>query len=302
MKKTKRHLFGTTLLLATITPAAMASQADYQAEVGYELQQLDTANSINANETIHTLSFEYFLEAVKVDNQPLAEAAFMNRISSVVVGLSQSDFDADDRTGDVNTTIVQYTHMQQGSPLWLQVFYTQQSADFDFKDSSFIDFSYDRTITGFGAGSFISENTAVALEYTKDEVEFSPAVYSAAFDYTLTQIHVIAKHLMPIGNAKMVNIEGTIGTDSYDNTGSANTKNTVIEVKGEYYLNNMQSIGGTFEQITGDDNGYKGQAIAVHGKFFFTPKFFVAAKIRQFSGDGTSDDEDNITINANMRF
>lgn len=39
-----------------------------------------------------------------------------------------------------------------------------------------------------------------------------------------------------------------------------------------------------------------------HGKLFVTPKFFVAAKIRQFSGDGTSDDDDNITINANMRF
>ena len=69
---------------------------------------------------------------------------------------------------------------------------------------------------------------------------------------------------------------------------------------GEYYLNNMQSIGGTFKQTSGDDNGYMGQAIAVHGKFFFTPKFSVATKIRQFSGDETSFDDD--TINANMRF
>jgi len=300
MNKAKRHLFGTTLLLATIAPPAMAGQADYQAEVGYELLQLDYGGTANADETVHTLSFQYFLEAVKINNQPLAEAAFMNRVSSFAAGLGQFDFESDTRTGEGNTTILQYTHMQQGSPLWLQVLYAQQSADFDRKAST-DDYSYDRTITGFGAGGFIAKNTAIALEYTKDEVEFSTVGYSGN-DRTLTQTHIIAKHLMPIGNGKMVNIEGTIGTDDYDNKGSANTENTVIEVVGDYYLNNMQSIGGTFEQVSGDDNGYKGQAIAIQGKFFFTPKFFVAAKIRQFSGDGTSDDDDRITISANMRF
>lgn len=302
MKKTTLHVFGTTLLLTTITIPVIASQADYQAEIGYELQQLDSGSTTNAKETVHTISFEYFLEPVKTDNQPLAEAAFMNRVSSIAAGLGQFDYENDSRTAEGNSTLILYTHMQQDSPLWLQILYAQQSGDYKFKPGfAFIDYSYDRTITGFSAGSFIEQNTVIALEYSKDEVEFSPAVYSGS-DYTLTQTHVIAKHLMPIGNGKMVNIEGTIGTDSYDNKGSANTKNTVIAAKGEYYLNNMQSIGGTFEQISGDDNGNKGQAIAVHGKFFFTPKFFVAAQIRQFSGDGTSDDEDTITINANLRF
>jgi len=301
MSKTKRHLFGATLLLATIAPSAMAGQADYQAEAGYGLQQTDYDSTNNAKETTHLVFFEYYLETVKIDNQPLAEAAFMNRVSSIGVGIQQFDFDTDDRTGDGNTTIIGYTHMQQGSPLWLQFSYAQQSADTDFKDISFIDRSYDRTITSIGAGGFIAQNTAIALEYTKDEVEFSPAVYSDN-DFTLTQIHVIAKHLMPLGNGNMVNIEGTVGTDDYDNKGSANTENTVIEVVGDYYLNNMQSIGGTFEKISGDDNGEKGQALAVQGKFFFTPKFSLAAQYRQFSGDGTSVDDDRISINANLRF
>jgi len=302
MDRTKPYFFGAILLLATASHLAMASQADYQIELGYELEQTDYANSENTKTTVHTISFEYFLEPVKIDNQPLAEAAFMNRISSFVAVHGQFDLDNNSRTAEGNTTALLYTHMQQGSPLRLAAIYAQQSADYTFKPGfPFFDYSYDRTITGLHIGSFIAQNTAIAFEYLTDKVDYSPTVYST-FDYTLTQTKITAKHLMPTGNGTMVNIEGDIGTDSYDNKNSADTKNTVIKITGEYYLNNMQSIGGGFEQISGDDNGEKGQAIAVLGKLFFTPKFFLAAKIRQFSGDGTSNDNDEIVINANMRF
>lgn len=302
MQQLKLNLFGSTLLLATIAAPAMASQADYQVEAGYELRQRDLDNSNNANLTTHLLSFEYFLEPVKIDNQPLAEAAFMNRISSLAAGLTQSDVDADDRTADGDGSFILYTHMQQDSPLRLQVLYVRESADYTFKPGfSSVNYSYDRTVSGISLGGFIAQNTTLAFEYIKDEVELSPGGYSGN-DYTLTQNYIVAKHLMPVGNGNMVNMEGTIGVDSYDNNGPADTKNTVLEVKGEYYLNNMQSIGGTFKQISGDDNGEKGQAIAVHGRFFFTPKFSVAAQLYRFSGDGTSNDSDQLTASANMRF
>ena len=288
--------------MATTSNVAMASQADYQSEIGYEFQQVDYGNTVNTKDIQHTISFEYFLEPVIINDQPLAEAAFMNRISSFAVGHGQFDTDSDNRTGKGNDNAFLYTHMQQGSALLFQILYARQTADYDFISSSYIDFSYDRTLTGISLGSFVAKNTAIDLTYSQDKVEFLPAVYSTQLDYTLTQTHIEAKHLMPIDNSHMVNIEATIGTDSYDNKGSANTKNTLVEVKGEYYLNNRQSIGGTLEKISGDDNGYKGQAIAVHGKFFITSKFSLAAKFRQFSGDKPNTDYDTITINANMRF
>ncbi len=105
-----------------------------------------------------------------------------------------------------------------------------------------------------------------------------------------------------IDGGKMVNIEGSIGVDSYDNKQSADTENTTIQIMGEYYLTNMHSIGVTFSQISGDDNDEKGQSMAVHGNFFLTPKFSVNAEIYQFSGDGNGNDMDRLSLIANLRF
>lgn len=301
MDKTTLYLLGSTFLLATTYQSVVASEADYQAEIGYQYTQIDYDDTPKTEETIHTINFEYFLNPIEISNQPLVEAAFMNRVGSITVGYSLNDIESNTQTGDANFTTVQYNHMQQGSPLLLQVLYQQGTADFDIKDGSFIDYSYDRTQYGISIGAFIAQNTTIAFAYIQQEVEYSPAVYTDN-DYTLTSTNIVAKHLMPTGNGTMLNIEGLIGLDSYDNKGAADTENTVLGISGDYYLNNMLSFGATLIQVSGDDNEYKGQNIAVEGRYFLTPKFSLAAQISQFAGDGKSDDEDAIAIDASLRF
>ncbi|MDH5445176.1 MAG: hypothetical protein OEY52_06425 [Gammaproteobacteria bacterium] len=303
MKRTVFSSIVTTLLLAITSQASTASEADYQIEFGFGLFETDyTSPAGNTAELSGSIiAFEYFLDTVNVRNQPLAEAWFMNRIGSFGVAFGEADYDQKDRSGEIDLNVLGFTYMQPGSPLYLDFYYTTGSEEYDFKPGySFIDYSNDLTSTSVTLGYFVKQNTLFVFEYESAKYEHSPAAYSQ-FDYTRKETNLKVKHLAPSGNGTMLNIIGLVGKTTYDEKTKADTDNTVMGFEVDFYPNSTTSIGGTFEQTTGDDNGYKGKKVGLQGKLFLTPKFSIAVEFSEFSGKGTSSDKDAINLTANIR-
>lgn len=225
----------------------------------------------------------------------------MNRVGSFAVAYAQADVENKTITGDRDLSGFGFTHMKPDSPLFLNFSYITSTTDYKFKPGySFIDYSVDLTATSVTIGYFVKQNTVFALEYETGKYEYSPTAYSD-FDYTEKQTNLLVKHLVPSGGDAMLNIEGILGKTTYEESTAPDTDNTVMGLEVDFYPNTTASIGGIFEQTTGDDNGFKGREIGLRGQIFLTPKFSVTAEISQFTGKGSSDDNDGFSLSANLR-
>jgi hypothetical protein len=69
-----------------LVTSAIAGAESYQADVGLAAQRTDS-DGINSDQKMYELTGQYFFNAVRTDNLPLAEAAYLGKNSNVFAGV-----------------------------------------------------------------------------------------------------------------------------------------------------------------------------------------------------------------------
>lgn len=266
---------------------AMAN-AEYQSEIFIELDSYDYEGNIEGS--FNQLNYKYYLDKVSTNNVPLAEAAFLGRVSNIEVGWYNFSFDyPDNDTADGDGLGFIYSHKQKNSPLNLEVLY--DSSSMAFTDQAGPN-DYDLDILSYGIiiGWFIEDTTTVNFEYIKIDYDYSAVFADETEEHTLISFKKVEK----LGGNTAYNLEAMIGTVDYE--GNSNTQ---LGIQGDYYLDNMKSIGAEYLSESGDSKADEGTTTVIRGQIFFNKQFSLRAQLESYDADnpsGTSYDETVIAV------
>jgi len=264
MKKTALA-FAVTALAAT--PALVSAQ-DYQVEGNINYSNVDPDVSGADSTDFYTVSGTYHLMPVRTAGHPLAEAAFLERSSNLF-----ASYNYEDETPYTDTIRV-------GSEIYMQDFYgaveVHHVESYGGPDSS-------NTGAALTGGFVPMDGLLLTLGYSFDE----PA---AGQEDVLSIGGKFVQHLQA---GQAFNLEGRydIVDDDLDTT--------VLDLRGDYYLNNAASVGlgMTYSDNDVDDN----TAITFGGRMFFTPLMSAALDYTLDSaaaGPGVEADVLSVTLSA----
>lgn len=278
----------TVIFISLIFMLPAITNAEYQSEIFYELDSYDYEGNIEGS--FNHVNYKYYLDKVSTNNIPLAEAAFLGRVSNIEVGWYNFSFDyPDNDTADGDGLGFIYSHKQKNSPLNLEVLYDSSSMTFTDQAGS-NDYDLDILSYGLSIGWFIEDTTTVNFEYIKTDYDYSAVFTDETVEHTLITFKKVEK----LGGNMAYNLEAVIGTIDYE--GKSNTQ---LGIQGDYYLDNMKSIGAEYISESGDSRSDEGTTTVIRGQIFFNKQFSLRAQLVSFDADntsGTSFDETDIAV------
>lgn len=264
------------------------AQADYQAGLAYVDIKLTEEN--NDEVRGKALAFAYYLEPIKLNDQPWAEAVYLQRVSHIQITTMrlEGEFNSTNPklTADGNLTTLGFSYLDKASPFIASVSYGTGSTDYKRSVSPY---SIDNKDIEFVLGSYIAQTTSVIVGYKKTDNKYSPTGYSQN-DYTRTTLGLGAKHLVLREDGTAIAMQGSYSQIDYDRTSGTDYRNTKLELNVDYYFTNRYSAGLGVTQTSGDDNGNKGRDMTIRGMFYLTTAFSVSVMYVKFDGEGQSVD------------
>lgn len=244
-------------LIALALSSNIALAGTYRAEVtGTYLNQDDIGDTYAA-------SGSYYFQPVDTSNKPLAEAAFLDRASSLTGFVARADIDYYDATAD--TTGFNLGFYVPNTIFYLGAGYTHYSFDYPNSDSE-SDGQWSATL-----GVAPLDGLLVTTEYNEDDDGYDP------------NIHV--KYVMALARETALNIEGSVTHN--DNGGNA----TSLLI--DYYFTRKFSLGAGYAD--GDDWNEDDSA-SLRAKYFITEAFSVGLECGVFT------DNNQYLIDASVRF
>lgn len=277
-------------LLALSTLPLTAWSQSYQ----YELTADFSSSEIATDELeLLTLSAEIFFEEVHIGSHPYAEAAFLEKASSLVLAYFDAEFTTTGASQDTTGILILANYVVPDSSLILEAGYT--TTDGDATGGT----NVDGDILILGIGSYINDNASLRLELVDTEIDITGTGGPANLEST--DIALSFKLVAQSGDGSASNFELSF-TSSKAESGSLSETNTIIAMDFDYYLNQAASVGVMLAGNTGDDLGAEGTALGVNTRVFFTPAFAVYAEFSRFDADFFVEDEDTLTFGALARF
>ena len=270
-----------------------AEQMEYQTEIS--LGHFDVEDDDNATLDVDALGLEYFFQPIKPQpNQPLAEAAFLNRASSVSFILLQKDENSVNHTAKTDAYALGFDYAQPDSPFVISGFYLDEDNELVLNGSPG---KLTSDTTGLLLGYFIAQHTAIGLSYSKEN--FKSAQFTLNYD-SIEELGLELKNVSLNPNGTAWSLEGGISKKDYSTVGN----NTILELLGNYYLNPGLSIGVTYENTSGDVKCATGHTYVLNARLFITPVISLSAELATFNAADkpTGDDEDAWSIQAAIRF
>ncbi len=232
---------GISKVLGVVAGAALASHvmaSEYQSEGKSSL-----AFSKNGRIEVSIFSVEatYYLDAVQVNEQPLAEAAFLDKASYVSASYNHYGMDADGSDYDLGGRyVLPENHIIAGGSV-------------SFGDSDAFEL--------FGG------------LYLDDYIEYPASVivkYESNNDLDSKTLKGVGETLLEFkGNP--VKLKASVGF-LHDRIGSS----MVVEAEGDYFLNRFTSVGATLNRGFGE---YTGLDLEIRGGYFFTETLYVMAAL-----------------------
>jgi hypothetical protein len=207
------------LLVAALGVAAsgFALADTYQADVAASAARHDV-DGINSNFNRYDVIGHYYFNAVKTDNVPLAEAAYLGKNSNFFAGYARTNADGiDSRTNSYGVGLEVYIPES--------FLYVKAAAQRDSIDGHHLNDWY----TSIGITPI--DGLLITTEYDHED----------GYD---ANIH--AKYVTALGNGQFINLEaGAIDGDN----------GNIFNVGGDFYFDNTFSVGGDIAD-SGDDNAY----------------------------------------------
>jgi hypothetical protein len=270
-------MFKKTALVASIGLAlSVTAQADYQWELGTDYATGDIEiGSFDADLDVFSVYGTYFLDTVDTSKGPLAEAAFLDRASSVQVDYSNGEFDGIFGDVDVEGYGIEgrYVFDQSG---WL--------VDFGYRQDEFD--NDDIETFSIGAGKYIAENTALVVSYANTEDDFD--VDSDAYGVNLEHLWSLEQ-----GAIKLDAGYTFVDPDQGDEV-------NVFSVDGTYYVNNSLGFGVSYALADSDDTDLEDWSL--YSEWFINEQVAVSLAYTESEDDKTGVESDAIVISARVRF
>ena len=290
-----KHFFLSTLVICMTCTSVYANNT-YQSEylLSYNKQDSDNGSEINNI----AIGYTYYLSPIETKNHPLREAAFLEMASGVSINYS-----SDVQSGTaVNSNIdfmeatFHYIFKDNQIPISLSAEYSNENFSFDG-----ISFEYDEDTTGLGIGAYVLKDTLISLFYSESEAAFSSSRSSE-----IDAIDVEVKHVIEMDNDTAFSISGNImksnATIISSSLGkSPNTRSTIYQLNGTYYLNRNIGIGIRLAQSKNNRNSSENKGVEMFADIFLSNNYSLRFGIGKNTASGRSvpsldADEDTMSI------
>ena len=260
---------------------------NFEATSEYMNQDMDTSEI-----TGYGLSATYYFQKINTNDKPLAEAAFLEKASSISMPAGYTDLEVGGSEANGPRYGLELTYVHPGYSLYTNASFTTMDAEFDAPASG--DITQDEYT--LAVGMFVQDDLLVAFEYGHEE--FEVLGYNPENDiYT-----VYGKWVKKNGQGTAYNLEANIGMDQYDD-GTTDGSNTIIGAAGDYYFNPRLSVGGGLTLNSGDNVSDEGNTYSLRSSIFFNPQYSLRASYETFVADNDGEEDiDMISLNFAARF
>ena len=292
----KQRVFVTLLSLILFSSISYAEQ-NYQTEImgGYEKEDADTST----DKTIG-LGAEIYFTPVNTENKPLAQAAFLDKKSSVVVGYINSKTDLQNASVD---------SIDLGGPLITINYITEIDAFILGATYSKLDgdttpdlLTIDGKVVGFTIGKYINDSTTVQASYTSADAEYRNTTSSQTSTLDIDYYELTYNTVQGLGATSYYSFGVGFELIKKDSSSSAKEDNNEFKVTGGYYFSRVTSLGVAASFNSGDDISDEGQTLAIGFTHFIAPQIALGIGLSKFNADdNNTEDTDSISLSVVAR-
>lgn len=232
----------------------------------------------------------------KGNDHPLAESQFLEHVGSVELLFGITQFASSSKNNTAFVVGNAFSLANKNQPFLMNSRLDPLKDKYDLSGST----DQKSDIYSLGLGMFLQDGLMVGFKYDRttsriyrDQTQIN-TVKSNQYD-------VFTKFVHKLNNGRALNIEASFAIDSAIDTDRGD--NQTINISGDYYVDQNNSIGFGIERISSEENVLAGDVISLELRSFITPKFSVAAGMEKFSSDSIQFTNDRIIdINFNAQF
>jgi len=267
------------------------SQNSYQTELiaSYEKQDQDTSENNLAGVTA-----EFYFDPVTTENKPLAEAAFLSKISSVEIGYIKDELKPDNSsftTLDSTSAGASINYITDIQSFVLGAIYLRDS--FDTNNNTI---TADGDTFGVALGKYLNDTSAIDLIYVQHDIDFETP--STRPPLKIKRIEIEYKTVQPLESNKYYNLEFVFSLIKLENN-AIKEDNNELSIAGDYYFTLESSLGAGLTINSGDDKSDEGKTFTVNATHFFNPHIALNIEIEKFKADDNLE-EDSKSIAADL--
>lgn len=271
----KMKLLPAVIATASLLNGSFAFAAIYQGEISAAYGDISYDNS-NADGHSIELEGEYYFSLVDTKNHPLAEAAFIEKSSSVYVQLGNEEIKAGGQKADIYSRLIGVDFYIPDSIIYLGA----GVAEFKANAPSFLGQSYDWESSWFiKAGVAPIAGLLVWSEFVED------------IDIT-DEWNINGKYVLPLSGEQALNFEA-----GYEKSKLGYTDDT-ISLAADYYIDRNLSIGTGFTNTSyaNGTNINSTNDYFVRARNFFTDN--ISVELAYTDGDTGN----NLMLGGTIRF
>ena len=293
----KWTVFVTLLSLALFSSNSQAEQS-YQTElsVGYEKEDADSSTNKGTE-----LSAEIYFSPVNTDNKPLAQAAFLDKSSSVSIGYINLEIEYQNsslNSIDSKGPYFEINYITDTNSFILGALYTTNDIE---TDPSLV--TGDLTVTGISIGKYLNDSSALSFSYTSSDTELQNTVSGQSANLDIEYYGLSYNTVQSLNATSYYRFSVGIELINKSDSNSMEEDNSELEVLGEYYFTRMTSLGASASFNSGDDISDEGITLAIGFTHFFLPQFALNIDLTSFNADDSqTEDTDSISVEAIARF
>ncbi len=232
----------------------------------------------------------------KSNDHPIAESQFLEHVGSVELLFGITQFASSSKNNTAFVVGDAFSLANKNQPFLMNSRLDPLKDKYDLSGST----DQKSDIYSLGLGMFLQDGLMVGFKYDRttsriyrDQAQIN-TVKSNQYD-------VFTKFVHKLNNGRALNIEASYAIDSAIDNDRGD--NQTINISGDYYVDQNNSIGLGIERISSEENVLAGDVISLELRSFITPKFSVAAGMERFSSDSIQFTNDRvIDINFNAQF
>ena len=271
----RKSVIATGLALA-VTGISHAGTYNTELRASYSTGEIETPGA-DADVDQLGIGGEYYFNGVDDSKGPLAEAAFLDRASSVRANYIDGEFDGRFNDEDFDGFSLGGRLVDPASGWIFEVDYTEVEAD----DSGDVD-TFD-----FSVGKYIAENTSLSFTYSTTDTDGGGDVDLYAVDI---------KHIASLAGGAYLSVTGNFGI------GDADEADDPLVYGGSltYYPTRNIGVGASLDFVDSDDT--EDTTFGVFGSWFPSESLELRVSYDMSDDDETDEELDTFTIGAAFRF
>jgi Putative general bacterial porin len=284
-------------LLGLLYCASTLAEQTYQVEItgSFDKENTDTSSTKTAGVLAET-----FFTPVTIENKPLAEAAFLGKNSSVLLGYYNSKTEFQNSVIDSMTLkipLIGINYITKGNAFILAAAYTQSNIDTNNNQ-----INGDQKLVTFTIGKYLDDFSTLDFSYLKQNISVENTLIVTSNDIDIYSYIISYKTVRPLGDDKFYQLGASYELTKQED-GTTKEDNTILSIGGQYFLTRMTSLGGKINFNSGDDKLTEGKTFEINASHFITPQIAFTFALSRFAADDSqTDDASTASIELIARF